>query len=201
MLFVSKIRDLRLIRRPADRIMDEQRRPIILKGERVEFSNFRYQTNDEDVIEWLCSHPLYGKEFTSDKKKDKPVPQDRYVGPETDDEIRAQYNQMLAKMKKKGQKKVPLIRGAMATASPGPQPSLTIAEEKPATPALTEEKVAEMIETKVSSAMEKVLEAIKGMQPPAKRSFHCSDCGQEFRSGIEVGKHKKEAHPTAEVTK
>jgi hypothetical protein len=228
MLFVSKIRDLRLIRRPADRVMDEQRRPIILKGERVEFANWRFSTEDPDLIDWLTHHREYGVTFTSDKMKDKAVEQpEKVVLRDTDDEmprhlrtrpqdkfaeIHAKNIRSAKKEKrnlqkiKKAQQNPQMIKGMLATSYSIPESVRQHlqeqgmgpgepAQERGVQPLLTEERVTELISNSVNEAMGQILEVIKGIQAPkAKRTFHCPECGEEFASGIAVGKHKKEAH-------
>ena len=219
MLFVSKIKDQRIIRRPMDRIMDEQRRPIILKGERVEFNNWRFDTEDPDLIEWLLNHNEYGVTFTSDKRDDKAVVQPKkQIFLDTDDEATpmakmedniprelqradkkfekiSMLNKKYENMKKRTkQNATSMARGSMATAWGAP------AEEVPATPklpALTEDRVATMINSAVESAVNRVVELMKAPVVTATKptkTFHCKECGEEFKSGIAVGVHKKAVH-------
>lgn len=201
MKFVSKCRDLRLIRRPADRIMDEQRRPIILRGERAEFANHQYYTNDPDMIEWLLNHPLYGLEFTSAE----PVPDRAVPRPITAEEAQMRYNAVPQ-----------MVRGAKATANVIPTKAGREESKTEAAPEsssiITVDDVSKMIDEKLGSAMEQILQAVRGtpkvedtspkVETPSpavngsssKKAFHCPICHLPFRSGIEVGKHKKEAH-------
>jgi hypothetical protein len=51
--FVSKRRELRIIVKPSDRTFDEARRPVIIRGEKVEFVNHRYTTSDDALSDWL----------------------------------------------------------------------------------------------------------------------------------------------------
>lgn len=223
MLFVSKIRNLRLIKRPSDRVKDEASGNFVYnKGERVEFDNWRYSTNNQDLVNWLCGHSLYGREFTSDKVQDSGV----------DPEIRAKLyaddllahpkgkldegfkntlskNSRLAKILKQQVKNPPMLRGSMATAWGTKVNDKAKPDEidvTAASKALTEEKIGKMIDDKIGTAMADILAAIKQNQAPApaKRKFHCTECGKEFATGIAVGKHKKVAHAvptsTSEVT-
>jgi len=217
MLFVSRIRDLRLIRRPSDRIMDEQRNPIILRGERVEFSNFRYTTEDEGLIEWLVNHPLYGNTFTSDKLRDRAVGKGFQATGDTSDYSAVQaaravikdydnrtveggqaFNKALKDHKKK--KAGPqMLKGMMATVQSFPGPG-DAKESENREPELTKEDVATMIKSEITTAMAQIVDLIRTNNPPTKKKeFHCPECGEEFPSGIAVGKHKAEAHSTPEV--
>lgn len=232
MLFVSKIKDFRIIRRPADRIMDEQRRPIVLKGERVEFNNWRFNTDDPDLIEWLINHPEYGITFTSDQRQDRAVAQPKKpIFWDTDDEATAMaraednlpremqradkkfekitsLNRKLENMKKQAQKNAPqMLKGAMSTAWGEPvQPdqSKDVPAETKTPTGLTEDKVAYMINSAINSAVEKMatltVQIVENAMGSSKKKFHCKECGEEFSSGMEVGKHKLEAHtPPKEV--
>ena len=209
MLFVSKIRDLRLIKKPASKVIDANGQPYYTSGERVEFSNFRYSTTDPVLIEWLCNHQMYGNTFTSDKMKDKGTKQAKLnndydaiqlarstvknfdagtIAPED------QFNQA-EKNKAKEKKKIPIpamIKGMMATAQsfdvPQREVSKTEREPAPRAEALTREVVAGMI----NSAMAQIVDLIKANSK--KAAFHCKICGKEFASGVEVGRHKKVEH-------
>lgn len=178
MLFVSKIRELRLIRKPADRMMDEFRRPIAIRGERVEFENFRYKTEDPDLIEWLVNHPYYGIEFTSDKKDDRGIKK-----PELDRELLADTDDV--QPIKKVRPPVPeMIQGSMAT-------SKTVVVPK-TEPALTREEVSLLIKDGVNEALKDMKDMFVAMTTPKpKRTFACKECGLEFGSGVQLGAHKK----------
>lgn len=56
MLFIAKKRGLRLIKRPTDIITDENRRTQVIRGEKVEFVNGRYQTTNQDLIDWMIGN-------------------------------------------------------------------------------------------------------------------------------------------------
>ena len=218
MLFVSKMRDLRLIKRPADRTTDKYGNASFTQGERVEFSNFRYATSNEETIEWLLNHPDYGKVFTSDKLHDKAVPQEVKALIQTDDNLieltkdrsRSPYDNALRHnaMVNKAAKKwpipsAPMVRGIMATAQ-AQKPNEANAGTTPAPvkeQAVSKDEIAAMIKAEVGAAMGQILEAIKAEKAPKpKRVFTFKECGETFPTGIAVGAHKKEAHATPEVT-
>jgi hypothetical protein len=191
MIFVSKARELRLIRKPADRIMDEFRRPIILRGERAEFENHRYSTEDPGMIDWLLHNPAYGVSYTSaspDKGSDNPkvvVP----TGPEVTDEV---YQQEVKKQK------VEMIRGAMNTSNAPAKSEVVKENEAPMDKAsMTEEEVVNLIDSKLEAGFEKLMNVLLNAKqqesaPKEKKTVTCKACGQTgFASGFEVGMHRK----------
>lgn len=180
--FVAKKRELRLIVKPADRTFDEARRPVILRGERVEFTNHRFSTDDADLVRWLKQHPLYGKEFLS-----------------TESQIPTPIKENQVKM----------TQGADTTISKmDVSKSTEVAETYPLGPErainqnMGREEVEAMIDKKLDSMLERFTQIIQ-TQPAVqqrekqKRIFTCPvpGCGMVFKSGIEVGRHKKLAHP------
>ena len=177
--FVSKRRELRLIVKPADRTFDEARRPVILRGERVEFNNYRFYTDDADLIAWLRQHPLFGREFTS--ADSAPIP----PKPPAD---------------------VQMIRGPRTTVGTSrPEDSTLVAEGARIETPITKDEIEILIDQKMDNFMERMMgvmqsqAAAKDIAKAPKRTFTCPvpGCGQVFKSGIEVGKHKKLAHLTS----
>jgi len=177
-LFISKRRELRIIVKPSDRTFDEARRPVIIRGEKVEFSNHRFQTADEGLVSWLKQHPLYGREFTSADTGPTPAP--RNEGPE----MIHGMNTTLGEPKKPDET---------------PKSTYEIARGPYETP-ITWEEIEVKMDQKMDSFLEKFShimqsQAVAKEVPAQKRVFHCPICNAEFKSGIEVGKHKKLVHP------
>jgi len=193
MRFVSKRLEPRYVMIPEDRIIDEQRRVQRIKGKKAEFHNHQYFTDDPEMIDFLLNHQAYGIEFVSDQPEapvknvrppDIPVP-----AWETDDVLRKE-------MEKAKKEAVPMIQGAMSTGQATQPPQVAV---------VTKEQVVQLIEEKMTSLNDKldnlilVLSAEKAPaieKPKPKKEFHCPICRAEFRSGVEVGKHKKQAHPS-----
>ncbi len=173
MRFVSKVRDLRLIMRPQDRTMDDQRREIQIPGKKVEFFNFNYTTEDEEMIKWLFQHPLRNSEFgVADDEKD----------------VKAWIAQHSV---------TPMISGAgdSVTVSRLPEGEgqvIVIQKES------QNESMEDMVDRKITVAMEKILAALKETkeihEEKPKKKFTCPfpGCGQDFNTGFAVGKHKRE---------
>ena len=59
MMFVAKKKNLRIILKPGDVILDDKKNPIVIRGKTVEFYNGRYATEDKDEILALINHPLF----------------------------------------------------------------------------------------------------------------------------------------------
>ena len=186
-LFVSKRRGLRIIIRPTDRIIDESRRPVTIPGEKVEFANHRFQTNDDSLIRYLLSHPLYGAEFTSDLR-DGGVPKNL-------DPNKVDVNALLG-------------RGAISTVNKMAQAAeegqaaepQEVPEVKATSFAPTMAELDAIIDKKLEGFFGKITEILTSKNEIAqvakpKKKFTCKTCGEEFKSGIEVGKHKKVVHP------
>lgn len=181
MLFVSKYKNLRLIKKPNDRVIDDQRRVIQVRGEIAEFTGGRYTTNDPEMIDWLLHHPMRGNSFVVLE----------------DNEIKKieEYNSQ-----------VRMTAGANATVDSN-TPTTLVHE---VTKVQDEEKLKSWVKDEISTAMKDILVAIKGLQeqsqviplePRKKRLFTCpvEGCGETFTSGIAVGAHKKEKHPDLSV--
>lgn len=181
--FVSKRRELRLIVKPSDRTFDEARRPVILRGERVEFTNHRFTTSDDGLIGWLKQHPLFGKEFTSADGATKPIDTVKLV---------EGANKTVNKME-------------LSPASDEIQAKAEAEEIKrifEAPP--SKEEITSMIDKKFDEMFSRFTQIFQtGAQTKEevvkqKKVFTCpvEGCGQTFRSGVEVGRHKKLAHPS-----
>lgn len=197
MKFIAKSRDLRIVKKPTDRIIDEQRRVIPIRGETIEFSNYQYVTNNPETIQWLFDHRSYGIEFVSDEptKTDKQKP--KIETWDTDDVIKEER-----KKEEERVRAVQMIQGAKGTFNkiedaPVQQPQ-----------GLTEEKVIQLIAEKTQSLENKLDQLLAVLTPPSKpeiegftpppkpkKEFHCPICGIQCKSGVEIGKHKKESHP------
>jgi hypothetical protein len=63
MIFVSRCRELRLVMKPTDVILDDLRHPQVLKGKTIVFGHGRYTTEDQEEIKWLMEHPMRPAEF------------------------------------------------------------------------------------------------------------------------------------------
>ena len=63
MLFQSKGKELRLVKKSATYKTDMDGHLIKVPGEAVEFINHFFRTEDPDLIDWLLKHPSRGIEF------------------------------------------------------------------------------------------------------------------------------------------
>ncbi len=174
MRFVSRVKNLRLVLKPADRIIDDNRRTIFLRGVTIEFGGGMYATDDKEVISTLLSHPLYGTEFTC-----------------ADNEKRW----------KEDNKGVGIITGKSTTTSISTIGNTeSVSSEEPKQVVDIDELIAEKVSVEMSKHFNEIKElistAISKTEPVVdKKVFHCPICQEPFSNGFEVGKHKRENHP------
>lgn len=199
MKFIAKSRDLRIIKKPTDRMIDEQRRVIPIRGETIEFSNYQYRTDNPETIEWLLKRSGYGIDYITDEptKTDKPKPTIETW--DTDDVAREER-----KKEEERAKVVQMIQGARGTVNKTDDSQIQIQQSQ----GLTEEKVIQLISEKTQSLESKLDQLLMVLTPPSKpeiegftptpkpkKQFHCKICDLELPSGIAIGKHMKESHP------
>ena len=200
MIFVSRRKEFRLIIRPTEVIIDESRRPHVMRGERVEFKQGKFMTEDKGLIDYLLHHPLYGLQYTSELGSD-PVAITKH-SLVFDDGAELSGPKIVAGFPEKN---IVMNRGATSTQNSGRQP---LAQEAPKefarkevakileTPSISKDEVEALIDSKLDSFLDKIGSLV--IQPKitkAKREFHCPICQEPFSSNIAVGKHKKENHP------
>lgn len=179
MMYISKIKDLVLIMRPRDRTMDDSRRTIIIPGKRVEFVRGRYRTDDPEMIAWLDKHEDKGAVFA-------PVPEEQLEVARKD----------AVKMVEGAMSSSNVVSGLKQGGVPAPVVTPVDLEE-------VKKLIQEQVSVSVNDALGQILDAIKKVpapespftpEPPRpKKTFTCPFCKTAvFRSGIEVGAHKKE---------
>lgn len=198
MKFISKRKEFRLIIRPTEVVIDESRRPHVVAGEKVEFKNGVYTTEDRGLIDYLLHHALYGLQYTSEIGSD-PIAIQKY-SMVFDDGATLTGPKVVAGFPEKN---VEMNVGAMSTLSRPPQPSnpkgIDKAVETATTPAISRIEIEALIESKLDAFLDKIGSLV--IQPtitPVKHSMpkkvHCPICGEEFATGFAVGKHKREKH-------
>jgi len=176
-MFISKKRELRLIVKPADRTFDEARRPIIIRGERVEFLNYRYKTEDPGLIAWLKQHYLYGTGFICADDTPTPAP----MAPPIPMLIEGTSTTANKTVTKEGDTVVEVAPLHMSYETP-----------------ITKDEIDVMIDQKLDAFLGQITHILQSQnavkEPAPKRTFKCPHCEEVFKSGIEVGKHKKRDH-------
>jgi hypothetical protein len=172
--FVSRRRQLRIVIKPADRVMDEQRRVTQIRGATAEFSNNKFSTEDPYIIEKLLTHGEYGAEFTSVQD-----------GPGWLKEIEA------------NRKSIVVVSGARSTTNiaGGPREEAPL-PTRPTEVVATSPDLQTIIKDEIAKAMAQIREELK---PKEKRVFKCKKCDEVFPSGYDVGAHMKIAHPKPAV--
>jgi hypothetical protein len=216
MLFVSKYAEHRIILRPTDVVIDQQtRKRTVIRGLTCEFRDFKYRTQDRETIQGLIEVPEYGLTFSVGlSDKDLIDYRKKYgVMPPNGAEILLAREEKMTGIATIPPPLLELIPPLLvepvvpAIVEPSVEAIAEGAPSEPPKPVGTNtppdsDKIQEMIDKSVSKAMSEILVAIQGVTPkpsnPAldsarvRKSFHCKVCGQEFESGIAVGKHKKE---------
>ncbi len=178
MLFVSRRRNLRVVLSPTDRTVDSKGRSLVIRGVTCEFAGGRFTTTNEEVIKSLLEHPLYGLEFTSD------------IANET--RWKAEHQD------------IKVITGARSTLK-----NIMATQPEIITPVTEITEVAEvaesldieaLIDKKMDEKMKSFLEDIKmalALPIPTKEPTEKPKqrlvcvCGAEFKTGFDLGKHKK----------
>lgn len=185
MKYVSKRSELTLIKKPQDRMIDEQRRVIPILGQKVEFFAGRYETRDPELIEWLHNHPLRGKKFDEITEADEQIVQKAKVliadGPITSGNA---VDSAVEDMIKADIGKVEVSTRPTDTSAVSPE-------------------LIKIIDERINSALSVIVDLLKKDEVKEEKAmsvapstptktFKCPYCGEPFGSGFAVGKHKKE---------
>ncbi len=196
MVFVSRRKEFRIIIRPTEVIIDESRRPHVVQGEKVEFKNGRFVTEDKSLIDYLLHLPMYGLQFTSELGND-PVAIQKY-SMVFDDGAEITGPKVIAGFPERNKSKpVEMVRGARATVQSEPRilPGSIVKQIEIEKVDITKEEINALIDSKLDAFLDKIGSLV--IQPKIKHSvkqFHCPICGEQFSNGVLVGKHKKEKH-------
>lgn len=185
MVFMAKARRLRVILKPAFHVLDANGQRIQIPGKTVEFMNGRFETEDPETIALMLKHDYFNIKFTGvEDEKEWKILHPEYFKPA-----------------------VEMISGAVATINAAPSPLVDAARSHIPTrnvpdpvvniEDIIDKKISEKFDT-LSEKLDKVLAGPVAAQKP-KKIFTCPvpGCGEVFRSGIELGAHKKEMHVVA----
>ena len=194
--YISRRTEHRIVIRPTDRTMDEQRRISIIKGKDVTFFDHFFETNDPEIIDRLDSHPQRGKDF------------DKLEGVDL-----AVAHQAIRRLK--NNESIKVVSGA-STVSNRVQPKaqeapviLPMQVQEPITRSedttLVSPELIKIIDDRVNTALATIIDLLKVdekkeekakemMEGKSTKAFKCPYCDQVFSSGFKVGKHKKDDH-------
>jgi len=203
MKFISRRKEYRLVIRGTEVVKDGYGRPQVQEGETVEFKGGVFYTEDQNLINYLLNHKLYGLKFTSEVGND-PVAIKKY-SMVFDDGAEISGPKLVAGFPERNTPDVKgpeMIRGARSTLDKQPtglpeaKPAQEVEAPKSNIPKfITGDQVEALIDKKLDSFLEKL--GSLTIQPKIRnssQSYHCPECGEEFKSGFAVGKHKKEKH-------
>ncbi len=198
MRFVSRKKELVLVIRPTEVVMDANRRPMIMRGEKVEFHQGVYNTDNPSLIDYLIHRKDYGINFTSEIGND-PVQIQKHSlifddGAElTGPKVVAGYPE------RNRPPAIQMVRGANSTVEnpvkAKEDATIVPPVAKPIPKLVTTEDVEAIIDKKFDAFLEKLGNlAIQPQIKNSKRSYKCPMCDEVFPSGFACGAHKKEKH-------
>jgi len=189
---VSKKRELCLVKTPTDRIVDEQRRIRVIPGTRVEFFNGIYETHDPEIMEFLRSHPYRGRKFqiVDDKAKITPgnaVPIAQGMLKTT--------NRVIDGFMENDKELEPIKGVTIEEVTTRPTDTTAISPELVN---LIDERIHKALGTIIDLLKKDEVKEVKAEEKKEKviegkpmKTFSCPYCKEPFKSGIQVGAHKK----------
>lgn len=187
MLFVSKRKNFRIVLKPASHVIDAYGQKVAIPGTTVEFVRGRYETDDPEIIDKLLKNRFRGSQFIvadPDCEVEKWLeehPQYKHEGPQ-------------------------VITGGISTVNTQNPPPIVAAthsvlrESTKSSPNDMEGYIESKINEKLSPLFDRlniITSLLEENTQKPKKTFTCPvpGCGQVFRSGMEVGEHKRTAHP------
>ncbi len=190
MLFVSRRKRFRIVLKPTAYVLDAYGQKVMIPGITREFMNGRLYEEDPEIISALLRNPHRPSQFDVAASKDEEL---QWA------EQHSEFNSPIMTTGSIGTAQAP----AAVTSTQGP---LREAAAKRETPIVDLEKMLdEKINAKISPLLEKLDKLLEATVPaPAlvkpKKVFTCPvpGCGQVFKTGMEVGAHKRTAHVVTE---
>lgn len=189
MLFVSRRKKFRIVLKPAVYVLDAYGQKVMIPGLTREFMNGRLYEEDPEVINMLLKNPH------------RPSQYDAATSADEEREWAERHPEFGAPIMTTGAVGTANAQSAAVTSAQGP---LRDAAAKRETPVVDLEKMLdERIDAKISPLLEKLdklLEVSVSAPEKPKKVFTCPvpGCGQVFKTGMEVGAHKRIAHVITE---
>lgn len=179
---MAKAKRLRVILKPAFYILDANGQRVQIPGKTVEFMNGRIEIEDPDTIALMLKHDYCNIKFAAvEDEKEWKIAHPEYFKPA-----------------------IEMITGAVATINSASAPLLSAARSHiPARVPDPVVNIEEIIDKKIgekfnslSEKLDRLLATPEVKAEKPKKVFTCPvpGCGEIFRSGIELGAHKKEKH-------
>lgn len=187
MLFVSKRKRFRLVLKPTTHVLDAYGQRVAIPGLTVEFINGRYETEDPEIIKLMLNNPFLNNQ---------------YIVANTNAEV----EQWIAEHPEYRHEAAQMITGGIATINAQSTPAAVTAAQSALRDAVSSSKdIDSILEEKISAKLNPLLEKLSKLvadsdadneTSKAKRTFTCPvpGCGAVFRSGIELGEHKRTVH-------
>lgn len=183
MVFMAKARRLRVVLKPAFYVLDANGQRVQIPGKTVEFMGGRFETEDPAIIALMLKHDYFNIKFTAvEDEGEWKVSHPEYFKPP-----------------------IEMVTGAIATINSVSSPLIDAARShiparNVADPVINiEEIIDKKIGEKFNALSEKLDRLLAGpaaKEDKPKKVFTCPvpGCGEVFRSGIELGAHKKDKH-------
>jgi hypothetical protein len=187
MLFVSKRRKFRIVLKPSAHVLDAYGQKVIIPGITREFMNGRLYEEDPEIINMLL-HNVH-----------RPSQYDVALSKDEEQEWAAAHPDFGPAMMSTGSIGTANAPAAIASTQ---GPLREAAAKREQTPVVDLDKMLdEKITAKMTPLMDKIDKLLE-MSAPAekavkpKKVFTClvPGCGQVFRTGIDLGEHKRTAH-------
>ena len=190
MLFVSRRKRFRIVLKPTAYVLDAYGQKVMIPGLIREFMNGRLYEEDPEIISMLLKNPH------------RPSQYDVAVSADEEQIWAEQHPEFNAPIMTTGAVGTANARPAAVTSTQGPLREAAAREAaKRETVVDLDKMLDEKINAKISPLLEKLDRLLEVSVPtPAvqkpKKVFTCPvpGCGQVFKTGMEVGEHKRISH-------
>lgn len=181
---MAKAKRLRIVLKPAFYVLDANGQRVQIPGKTIEFINGRFESDDPETIALMLKHDYCKVRFAAVENENEWMVQH----PEY---FKSPIDMVTGAMGTINVARPPVLQAGMSQipANKVPDPIVNIEE-------IIDKKISERFDI-LSEKLDRLLgsqESVKAAKP--KKVFTCPvpGCGEVFKSGLEVGAHKKEKH-------
>jgi hypothetical protein len=184
MVFMAKARRLRVILKPAFYVLDANGQRVQIPGKTVEFMGGRFESEDSETIALMLKHDYYNVRFTAVENENEWKTQ------------HPEYFKPAIGMVTGAVSTINVTRSPILEAGMSQIPARNVSDPVVNIEDIIDKKISEKFDA-LSDKLDRLLggqESVKAAKP--KKVFTCPvpGCGEVFKSGIEVGTHKKDKH-------
>jgi hypothetical protein len=181
---MAKAKRLRIVLKPAFYVLDANGQRVQIPGNTIEFMNGRFESDDPETIALMLKHDYCNVRFAA-------VEDENTWKNQHPEYFKHSIEMITGAMSTINVARPPVLEAGMSQipARNVPDPVVNIED-------IIDKKISEKFDA-LSDKLDRLLvnpEPIKIEKP--KRVFTCPvpGCGEVFKSGLEVGAHKKEKH-------